>query len=89
MLCEDVRRVVRAENLGKSKIALLQSVLDPQISHMKVSDLAQSATAAYADRCRSVGQYLYFKIYAQIVSNRLEAKCQRRSTTNAAELSFA
>ena len=61
---EDIRRVIGAKNFGESKVTFLQPVLVPQICHMEMADFAQSATAAYTDRCSSIGQYPKFEIDA-------------------------
>ena len=74
MLRENIRRVRGAIDLGKSEISSLKTVLDPEIRHMEVPDLAKPTAAADADCRRGISEEVKVQGDAKISSRRLQSQ---------------
>ena len=67
MFCQKVSRVLTTQDFSEHEIALAQTVLDPQVHDMEMSDFSETTTAADANGSRRVRENLDVKANAQVI----------------------
>ena len=88
VLRQKIRRVINPQHFSKFEVATLQTVLDPKIRNMQVSNLAQAAPSTNADRRSGVGKNFKLKVNAKVGSKRLASQSNGRASADATELCF-
>ena len=89
MFCQHIRRVLRTQDFCECEVLLLESVLNPEIGHMKMSDFTQTSSSTYSDSGSRISEYLKLKVYPKIGSQRLQSEPMGGSSTYASKLSFS
>ena len=62
----EIRWIFSARDFGQAKVAMADTVLDPQVGHMQVPYFAEAAPSAYADCGRRIGEELKVELNAEI-----------------------
>ena len=73
MFCQSIRWILRPCNLVEREVLGPELILDPEIRHREVADLAQATPAADADRCSGICMDGNLKVKPQISRDGAEA----------------
>ena len=71
---QNVRRVQRPQHLLQGEVTGADTILDPEIRHCQMADLAQAPAPANANRGSGIRQHSDGKVKAKILGYSLEAK---------------